>query len=421
MSAQRTWSQILRLLAAKITTPESSHSHPLGTTINKPIAGEIWHLSIEDLFAQPEILSLGGSGPFVINLSVSTAPISETSRVDRVAHGAQVYQIKVLEDGRMRYRLRLGPFTHEHEADLALRTVRDDYPGALTATAGPADLQIFESMQAAKEEPVVKLEIPVMELELEAEPQPQPRLQPQPELQLQPLTAASVPTAPVAPAPVAPAPASALAPTSTPLATLTPTPSPIRVAVKVTLPPPQPPVAPRTPAAAPSPRVVTPPAAPSVRPATPPPIKPREVPMPMVETTQTVRALTPTELNDRNASPSFVIQLLLATEPPDPEAVPNLDIFNEYRLYAVAGRDQGVVKHALRLGFFGDEAAAKMVASYLAAFYDNPLVVRVSGAEKDRFAERRVEARKDVGATGRHAAIEITGDLVARRRVTAPA
>jgi hypothetical protein len=40
----------------------------------------------------------------------------------------------------------------------------------------------------------------------------------------------------------------------------------------------------------------------------------------------------------------------------------------------------------------------------------------VSLAERERFADQRVEARKDVGATGRHAVIEITDELVARRR-----
>jgi hypothetical protein len=40
----------------------------------------------------------------------------------------------------------------------------------------------------------------------------------------------------------------------------------------------------------------------------------------------------------------------------------------------------------------------------------------VSVAERERFADQRVEARKDVGATGKHAIIEITDELVARRR-----
>ena len=96
--------------------------------------------------------------------------------------------------------------------------------------------------------------------------------------------------------------------------------------------------------------------------------------------------------------------------------MPNLDIFSEYRLYSVAGLDQGRVVHALRLGFFREDIGAVAVASYLAAYWDKPAIKRVSLAERERFADQRVEARKDVGATGRHAVIEITDELVARRK-----
>ena len=66
----------------------------------------------------------------------------------------------------------------------------------------------------------------------------------------------------------------------------------------------------------------------------------------------------------------FVIQLALAEDAIDPDTVPNLDIFSVYRLYAVAGLDQGRIMHALRLGFFSEELAAAAVASYLSAYYD---------------------------------------------------
>jgi len=108
--------------------------------------------------------------------------------------------------------------------------------------------------------------------------------------------------------------------------------------------------------------------------------------------------------------------LALADHAFDPDAVPNLDIFSEYRLYSVAGLDQGRVVHALRLGFFREEIGAVAVASYLAAYWDKPTIKRVSLAERERFADQRVEARKDIGATGKHAVIEITDELVARRR-----
>jgi len=155
--------------------------------------------------------------------------------------------------------------------------------------------------------------------------------------------------------------------------------------------------------------------------ATAPAPAPREVkkldePLESLESTQTIRALTPMELEDNEASRWFVIQLALADHAFDPDAVPNLDIFSEYRLYSVAGLDQGRVVHALRLGFFREEIGAVAVASYLAAYWDKPTIKRVSLAERERFANQRVEARKDVGATGKHAIIEITDELVARRR-----
>jgi hypothetical protein len=136
--------------------------------------------------------------------------------------------------------------------------------------------------------------------------------------------------------------------------------------------------------------------------------------LPNLETTQTIRALTPLELEDESALQWFVIQLSTADEDFDPDSLPNIDIFNMYRLYAVVGFDQGRLVHALRLGFFTEEIAARAVASYLAAYYENPTIKRVSAAERERFAHQRIEARMDIGATGRHAVIEITNERVVR-------
>jgi hypothetical protein len=642
----------------------------MATPINAPMAGEIWHLSIEDLF-QPvqEAPRLGGDGPFVINLSVSTAPISvptkafTNSRLD-----AHVYQIQVTEDGRTRYRLRLGPFASEDEADAVLAEARDTYPGALTATASASDLRVIATMQAkadhrpaapksgdlviekalsrmiaaekvtaekvtaektapavaakaAPQKPAVlesavsakmeapeisidiawptpelgvppisppraapalaatlptatrptaiKSEPPVVAATTPAAPKPQwalPELDvPLPTIQKQP-PAAVVPIAREAEAPAparepfelklappfsiasvapvltevvtprkkpapksaapkpesvaAPKPESIVAPVLTEMvaprmkappqpAAAPPASAPARAPAAVTLaaaapvkvPPPQPSapaaatpaparapaavtVAAAAPAKAPLQRDIVPPskaiapppkqaispppqaaasksaapieaakAAPvltqSVAPArrswpkfraaltkpvankltslqhvvvaTAPAPVPREVkkldePLESLESTQTIRALTPMELEDNEASRWFVIQLALADHAFDPDAVPNLDIFREYRLYSVAGLDQGRVVHALRLGFFREEIGAVAVASYLAAYWDKPTIKRVSLAERERFSSQRVEARKDVGASGKHATIEITDELVARRR-----
>ena len=651
----------------------------MATPISAPMAGEIWHLSIEDLF-QPvqEVPRLGGDGPFVINLSVSTAPISvptkafTSSRLD-----AHVYQIQVTEDGRTRFRLRLGPFTSEDEADAILAEVRDTYPGALTATASPADLRVIGSMQAkaeqrqssqkqtdlvieksvsqkiaaeksvpekaplekaapaatataapakaapakaapakaapakaaVQESPVVakaeaceiSIDIPWPTPELVLPRSTPPRIAPStlPELDVPLPTISKRPTAPVAPVlskPVAPAPkpvelqlappfsiasvapvltevvtptkSAALkvaapmpaavaapvlneavpknkvpAPTAPPAPAITASPvavspqqalvpptkpsvpvsaapiEPVKPAVpKIAAPiepvkpavtksaapiePPKPavpksaaPIEPAKPAVSKSaapiepakpavtksaapiepPKPAVPKSAAPIEPAKPAvsksaapvePVKPapvltqslsaarkfssgkfrallgkpskltslqhvvvattpapapREVkkldePLESLESTQTMRALTPTELEDDEASRWFVIELAVADCAFDPDAVPNLDIFSEYRLYSVAGPDEGRVVHALRLGFFREEIGAVAVASYLAAYWDKPTIKRVSVAERERFADQRVEARKDVGATGRHAVIEITDELVARRR-----
>jgi hypothetical protein len=138
--------------------------------------------------------------------------------------------------------------------------------------------------------------------------------------------------------------------------------------------------------------------------------------LPSLETTQTVRAITQVELEDDHALRWYVIQLSSAQEAFDPDTVPNLDIFSVYRLYSVAGIDQGRIVHALRLGFFSEEAAASAVASYLAAFYEKPTIKRVSAAERQRFAEQPLEPRKDMGATGKQAVIEITDERFVRRR-----
>jgi hypothetical protein len=337
----------------------------MATPINSPLTREIWHLSIDDLLAPtPETPRLGGEGPFVINLSASTAPIGVP--ITGVAGGqGHVYQLQRPEDGRMRYRLRLGPFAKEEEADAVLLKVREVYPSALTATAGPDDLRAIAALQAKASPP------PSLNERSTAAPPPPPYRSPRIPVLLTEVVARATAASPSI---------SAAPPAHT------------------QIPP------------APLARTNNPPPLREVRPAAQPALR--------LETTQTVRALTPLELEDEEAMRWFVIQLVLAEEAIDPDTVPNLDIFSVYRLYAVAGLDQGRIRHALRLGFFGEELAAAAVAGYLSAYYDKPTIKRVSAAERDRFADQRVEARKDVGATGRHAMIEITSERVVRSTVS---
>ncbi len=394
-----------------------------------PSTADIWHLTIDDLLAPlPETIRLGGAGPFVINLSASSAPI--VPPVKGVAHGdqAHLYQLQRTEDRRVRYRLRLGPFASEDEADAVLRKVRDDYPGALTATADTDDLRAIAALTSKS--PAAQTTGP-LSLPRSAVPPASaaPRAVTAPASQSVAASPASSDAPVTADVPmltavrVLPVPAAAPKPADTPAAPVAPVRAPA-AAIPVLRAPATATPAPRAAAAAtaapsapiaaiPAPRglaAASPPSAPVARRAEP------ARPVPTLESTQTVRALTQLELEDDQASRWFAIQLALAEEAFDPETVPNLDIFRVYRLYSVAGIDQGRIVHALRLGFFTEQVAAGAVASYLAAFYDTPAVKRVSTAERERFAEQSLEPRKDVGATGKQAVIEITNERYIREK-----
>jgi hypothetical protein len=448
---------------------------------NTPLTGDIWHLSIDDLLAPlPETARLGGPGPFVINLSASTAPIALPDKSIAGCQHAQVYQLQRMEDRRPRYRLRLGPFADEDEAETILKKVREFYPGALTATADTDDLRVIANLraksdvaQASPEKGPAKSTISAVPLltnpvagplqTVVAKPPAAPPPRAMPPVSTAPPARATAPVSTMPPARAA-APVSAVPPAraAAPVSTA----PPARAAAPVStaplaratvpasaVPPPRtmPPVHTASPARATAPVSTAPPtrATPlasttspvrATPPAAPMPTAQQEIPvlrtpaaiptlstqafqaeqlsrrLASLESTQTVRALTQLELEDDNVSRWFVIQLSVAEEAFDPDTVPNLDIFSVYRLYSVAGIDQGRIMHALRLGFFTEEIAAGAVASYLADFYDKPTIKRVSAAERERFAEQSLSPRKDVGATGRHAVIEITDERFVRER-----
>jgi len=384
---------------------------------------------------------LGGVGPFVINLHASTAPIGVPSKSPAGSEQARLYRIQRVDDGRIRYRLRLGPFSTEDEAEAVLAQVRLEYPGALTVTAAADDLHAISLVRAKGNVGGSPADTPAAD----AVPQAvvaTPRNTP-------PMTAVAVAPAVAVAVPAVAAPAPAVAVAAPAVAAAAPAVAVAAPAVAAPAPPVTvPAVAASKPASA---SVVSDIAsmqalmasldtgfdtAPDKMAAKPPllytvPTSPepdaakatarRDVaragtPSPSLESTHTLRPLTPLELGEVEAPRWFVVQLALSDDAFDPDALPHLDIFSLYRLYTVIGMDQGRLVHALRLGFFGEEGGARAVASYLASFYDDPIVKRVSVAERDRFAEQRVEARKDVGATGRHLAIEITDELVVRGR-----
>ena len=337
----------------------------------------------------PEKARLGGPGPFVINLSASYAPTDLPAKGIAGFGNTHVYQMQRIEDGRPRYRLRLGSFANEDEADAALPKVRDIYPSALTATADADDLRTIAALRAKApaSQPIAErpAEKPVVKAVVEAPVKPAAPFTPAAAQAASAAAAAAAVPRPVTPQQKAPVvtPAPVLSRATAPATALAPAPALTRASVP-----------------APASRQVDLPSKGALS----------------IESTQTIRALTQLELEDDQVSRWFAIQLSLAEEPFDPETLPNLDIFSVYRLYSVAGIDSGRIVHALRLGFFTEQIAAGAVASYLAAFYDKPAIKRVSAAERERFADQSLQARKDVGATGKQAVIEITNERYIREK-----
>src|ERR1700733_487383 len=428
----------------------------MAETTNTPSSEDIQDLNIEDLFAPlPEKTRLGGPGPYVINLSASSAPIDVPAKGVAGCSHAHVYQVHRIEDRRPRYRLRLGPFAREDDADTELLKVRDIYPSALTATADADDLRIIAALQVkapASPSPTAKPAVPTLveavakQVETPVAPIPVKAVTKQVEapmeLTLVEAVAKQVET-PVAPIPVKAVTKQVEAPMELTLVEEVPRqvetavvrPSMAAVVKQVETQAVRPSVAavakpvekPVMQAAAklaekPAAKVVAPMAA-THKPAAAKQVSPAMVTAEQpgqrainLESTQTSPALTQLELEDDQASRWFAIQLSLAEDPFDPETLPNLDIFSVYRLYSVAGIDNGRIVHALRLGFFTEQIAASAVASYLAAYYDNPAIKRVSAAERERFADQSLQARKDVGATGKQAEIEITNERYIREK-----
>lgn len=478
--------------------------------------------AVDDIFdGQLETTSQSDSGPYVINLSSSSAPVSLPTSGIPLTSKTRVYSTRQVDDRRVRYRLRLGPFLTESQANAALSLVRESYPAAFAAPASSEDLEEFDdiafdevvasaetkpapaaNVSVAKPAavaalppktvvaPAVKIdllqEIPTLATPAAIVPkmvsvktQPVPAAPPSapakaaaaatpsapqgrikavpaapakpvsvpPSAPVKPVTA--VVTSPVKPVPVAATakPMSAASAPAKPVAAVTP-PAPMVVppkmlesfaTIELTLVPDTVAAAPSKPAAQAqatktggkslahevsnlldsiSLELVSDekPAAGKVnveqlphRQAPSSMSRAGEDREPDLESTQTMRALTSAELADTNKSTHwFSIELSVSDKAFDPDSVPDLDIFSAYRLYVIKSEGPGGAIHALRLGFFGSDIAAKAVAGYLTDHYQKAAVMRVSNAERERFSQECVEARKRVEGTGKHSVIEIT-------------
>lgn len=335
------------------------------------------------------------AGPFVVNLCASAAPIDLKPGSMPGLEKYRLYQVRRVEDNRPRYRLRLGFFASESASEVVLAAVREFYPAAFCVPAGSDDLK-----HAPGFDPVT----------LGARPAQPASHDTSSTARMQRLSATAAPARPATPSATITPVAAATKPAATPTQpkaqpqAVAPVPQP-KPASKLELLPETPPRSPTAQAAAAAAEPFR------VKPADPAamnkaadlklttelpdnirqltgvtaPLK-TDGPV-LIDSTQTLRILTETELADTDAPAWFAVQVAVSEQPINLDAMPKLDIFKAFRLYSIAQTRQGNIEHSLRLGFFRESVSAEAVAGYLRTFFGSPEVLRVSAAEQTRFAD----------------------------------
>jgi hypothetical protein len=86
----------------------------------------------------------------------------------------------------------------------------------------------------------------------------------------------------------------------------------------------------------------------------------------------------------RTEKPYFAVQLMWSVQPMDISQVPQLAIFSAYTLYGAEGNRDGRRWYGLRLGFFTDAVSAKQVAHYVRSEFSTVSVVPVTARERER-------------------------------------
>jgi len=364
---------------------------------------------------------------FVINLCSSTSPMALAHPSSPELKRYTFFVSRQREDGRERFRLHMGYFATQEQAEGLLAAVRDVYPAAW---AGPAPtqgvarrgrispVQLAPAVaQAANAAVVAKPRAAgpsVATTAAPAAPAPTPALE-QTMSEMRNVLAQLSDDAPTVVAPgIA---AAALAPTvQMPVVE-----SPTVIAPTVEMPQPLPPtVQPSTLIDPPRLQPVSQPKVAAARPAAPQrmltpaqTLKVLEERAPLVppqddlESEPTVRLLTPEDtqtLRDikldkaNNAPPCFAVQLVWSVSPIEVTVLPHLAIFDAYTLYNVEGNRQGRRWYGLRLGFFSDPNSATQVANYVRSDYRSVAVVPVAIKERDHARGGSPVSPADTGA-----------------------
>lgn len=395
---------------------------------------------------------------FVINLCASMTPMPAVPKNLKGFEKYKLYQVSRQEDGRRRFRLRLGFFTSEADAESVLNSVRGLYPAAFTGCVTNEDLRYTGDAVPLRA-------VPVTAAPAVAQPVDKPVAAPSTARAPASGSGVAVASTPVAAAKPAAQVAAAAAPAASKPAVAAPKTEP-KTKIEITKTEPAMVLSASTPAATPQPTananaanqpfhvgrgvdlpeinleltdefevLSAPPksTSPTIAPSPPQvkqptaaafsntgayPAAPRaEGPIrsasiiappkvvddyvPILDTTLTIRTLTKTEADDPNRQKWFAVQLALSEQPINLDTMPKLDIFAAYTLYCVATMESGSVKHALRLGFFRESVSAEAVMGYLKAFFNQPTINQISTAEFDRFADSKLKQKPTPAAEGK--------------------
>ena len=325
------------------------------------------------------------AGPFVINLCSSSTPMA-LPRADLPELKRFTFFVsRRFEEGRERFRLHMGFFATQAEADSWIALVRDIYPGAWAGEAPGKKLRAravaAAEVQAAHATGPHSLA-----------PQVEPPALPPVVAEASPAAVRSVPTL----QPAAAAPAKPVTAPAKPAA------APAKPAAARSAPGRSAPARPSRPAPQAAPAAAQKPAAAAASNLKEVNSNIKAV-LASLDETATATGLTralpipAAPLNDNEtlqclegrmadaAKPAaFAVQLKWSVEPIAFEKLPPLAIFSAYMLYCVEGSREGRKWFGLRLGFFNDPISAKQVAGYVRSEFASAAVVPVSADERQR-------------------------------------
>jgi hypothetical protein len=303
-----------------------------------------------------EIPRVGATSPsqlFVINLCASTSPMALAQPNVPALKRYTFFVSRQRDDGRDRFRLHMGYFASQEEADQLLAVVRDIYPAAWTgpAPAGSAPRRNRAAVRPVAVAPAATPAIPERTAEAPA----------------------PVAAAPAIPPPSLPDVLDAMSNVREVLANLADAPAP-RMETEAD--------AGQSALGESEVLRVLEASAKSVAESGKFPTQPGE--QVRLVTPQDTQALADIQTDaDNDAPPCFAVQLVWSVSPINVARLPHLAIFDAYTLYNVEGNRDGRKWYGVRLGFFSDSTAATQVANYVRSDYRAVAIVPVALKERD--------------------------------------